>query len=1328
MKNRRLSSLVLGSSLIVFTASTHAADIVKDNNTNALNLGTAWVGGTGPSATDVGLWNNTVSATNAAGSPTITALGADLSWQGIRIANVGGTANASSSTTGVQITNASSANTLTLGTAGIDMSAATQALLIQSKIALSGNQSWNVTNANTNGNPFGTSGGVINAGLGEDLVFASQASSTPMNLGGFTLGTSGTGAIAVTNGYAISNGTLNFANSNTWLQSGSSRQTSLASNLTVTVAANSNLRLRANSGGVNSAAPISVSGSGSKLQMEINNSGASMIQSGNLTLGNGSTLEHLVSTSGAFTVSSPSISTSGSIIWLVNGSGTPHANAVAVSGGLTGNGVIAFRNSATNINPAVTNSQVRLSGDNSGFSGSLTLDGTSGNRNLRLTTATAGSSAATWAVNAANILQVDGVAVSLGTLNGAGSVTNSHATNTAAISVGAGAFSGVISNGAPANGMALTKTGAGTLALTGANSYSGLTDVQAGTLTTTSAQTGAGAVTVSDSATFGVTQINDAATFNATTLTMGSTGGSTLELTPAAAPSAALVSAGTFTVNGSTTLRVKGLPVAGTTLVSYTTLNGTSGFAGLNLAMPFRINGTLGNTGSAITLATVEDETPKWRNGDGVWDINTSGNWKTSTTTTTTNYLEGGVGATDSVIFDDTSSGSSPITVTLNTTVSPVAITVTGTKDYIISGSGTISGTAGIIKNGSAALTLATNNTFSGGVLLNQGTLNVNHANALGSGVLTIAGGTTLDNTSGSAIVATNSQLWNGDFTFTGSNDLSLGAAAMSASRQITVNGGTLGVAGISGSGFGLTKTGAGTLAIGSSTYTGATIVNQGILKATSGTSFTTTSSITLADTTGVSVDLNGNSQTIGTITGGGTTGGDILLNGAVLTTGTATDNTFAGDLVGAGGLTKQGAGRLILSGDKSAYTGATNLTAGTLDLATINGYFGPTAIVTATPSASAASNSIIVGGGLFVQGNGTLNTGISGGGAGFGARGGNLTVNVGGAGAMIDRNSGGSNGLGQMIFGSATSDSKVIIQNVVGINNNGGTRDITVNPGTGTASAEIAGAIVPGTAGGVSGIVKQGTGELILSGLNTYIGNTLVNAGSLTLANGGQLAFKPTTNNTSNRILDASPVLLPTPALNSVSLNGSFAIDLSTAAVASGNTWTLVDAASVSAVHGATFSVVGFDDSDLDNIWTMADSFANRWSYSEATGVLSVVPSAYTIWITASSVPANQRGLLSDPDNDGLSNLEEYAIAGSDPAVANGSLGIFATGTLSFDKRQPLDADLTYVIEESDDLGISDPWAAVTPTVNSSTVISYTLPTAGEKLFTRLKVTLSVP
>ena len=37
---------------------------------------------------------------------------------------------------------------------------------------------------------------------------------------------------------------------------------------------------------------------------------------------------------------------------------------------------------------------------------------------------------------------------------------------------------------------------------------------------------------------------------------------------------------------------------------------------------------------------------------------------------------------------------------------------------------------------------------------------------------------------------------------------------------------------------------------------------------------------------------------------------------------------------------------------------------------------------------------------------------------------------------------------------------------------------------------------------------------------------------------------------------------------------------------------------------------------------------------------------------------------------------------------------------------------DITYAIEESDDLGVGDPWSPVTPDVNDSATISYTLPT----------------
>ncbi len=50
-------------------------------------------------------------------------------------------------------------------------------------------------------------------------------------------------------------------------------------------------------------------------------------------------------------------------------------------------------------------------------------------------------------------------------------------------------------------------------------------------------------------------------------------------------------------------------------------------------------------------------------------------------------------------------------------------------------------------KSGTGQPHLNTANTYSGGTTLNGGTLNVNHASALGTGSLTIAAGTKIDNT-----------------------------------------------------------------------------------------------------------------------------------------------------------------------------------------------------------------------------------------------------------------------------------------------------------------------------------------------------------------------------------------------------------------------------------------------------------------------------------------------------------------------------------------------------------------------------------------------------
>ncbi len=103
-----------------------------------------------------------------------------------------------------------------------------------------------------------------------------------------------------------------------------------------------------------------------------------------------------------------------------------------------------------------------------------------------------------------------------------------------------------------------------------------------------------------------------------------------------------------------------------------------------------------------------------------------------------------------------------------------------------------------------------------------------------------------------------------------------------------------------------------------------------------------------------------------------------------------------------------------------------------------------------------------------------------------------------------------------------------------------------------------------------------------------------------------------------------------------------------------------------------------------------------------------------------------DKRGPHDDPDNDGISNLIEYAIASQDPTVGKASIGSFtAGGALTFSKR--LDATgITYDIESST-LLTPGSWTTLPkpPVVESASAISYTFtPGTPVKNFARLKVT----
>jgi hypothetical protein len=112
----------------------------------------------------------------------------------------------------------------------------------------------------------------------------------------------------------------------------------------------------------------------------------------------------------------------------------------------------------------------------------------------------------------------------------------------------------------------------------------------------------------------------------------------------------------------------------------------------------------------------------------------------------------------------------------------------------------------------------------------------------------------------------------------------------------------------------------------------------------------------------------------------------------------------------------------------------------------------------------------------------------------------------------------------------------------------------------------------------------------------------------------------------------------------------------------------------------------------------------------------------------------ATDRGLSGNPnddfENDGLSDSLEYALAGLDPKIPDGAPGTLVGTTLTFNKRAEAVAngDVTYVIETSTDLGTTNPWTLLEPTVNDATTLSATLPGGSPSRFARLKVIIGTP
>jgi fibronectin-binding autotransporter adhesin len=130
---------------------------------------------------------------------------------------------------------------------------------------------------------------------------------------------------------------------------------------------------------------------------------------------------------------------------------------------------------------------------------------------------------------------------------------------------------------------------------------------------------------------------------------------------------------------------------------------------------------------------------------------------------------------------------------------------------------------------------------------------------------------------------------------------------------------------GITGTGA-LNKVGEGTLTLaGTNTYSGATLVREGTLRAGAAEAFSPNSATTVG--AGAALDLNGFDQTVGSLAGAG----QVTFGGATLTAGgDGTSTSFSGRMTGFGGLTKTGSGTLTLTGTNT-FAGTATISQGTL-------------------------------------------------------------------------------------------------------------------------------------------------------------------------------------------------------------------------------------------------------------------------------------------------------------------------------------------------------------------------------------------------------------
>ena len=654
---------------------------------------------------------------------------------------------------------------------------------------------------------------------------------------------------------------------------------------------------------------------------------------------------------------------------------------------------------------------------------------------------------------------VASVSLQSGSITGTGTLTSN-----AAFDVRSGSVSAVLGGT-----VGLNKTTAGTVGLTGANTYTGATAVSAGTLNVTGTGSIAStAVTVSGTGTLNIDAGALAAGAGVTVSDDGILGTSgTIDFaTLALEDSSSVTGSGTLNLTGTYSQSGNTLLGAGVTVSA----------AGAKSLSGGTIAGTLTGTGTAnVTGDTTLASTGTISGGSlivGGATLTVDGGTISSNVTMNNGTILATAGTTIGSVITLNTATTNSLRAGAGDTLTLTGSVVRNDDSVLNIGSATDTGTVAIGLTGVISVGPGTAVNVQGGTLRMDNAFSANNFLATSSPAVSIAGGASLD------VNGLNTSVSN--LTGTGTVTNSAGAAAVLglANSTDTTFGGVI----QNGTGnIGIVKLGTGTLTLsGTNTYTNLTAINAGELNVTgsvastqvnvnatgtlrvNGSSILDTAAVTLFD---FGTLILAGSETIGALSSTFATT-TVNLNGNTLTTGNANDQTYAGTITGGGAgsvLTKQGSGTLTLSRANS-HAGGTTITGGTLRIEAV-GALGTGAVTVNAGTALQVATDGSFGNAMSIAG-----TGVAGGGAiAQVAPAANSSLN----GAIT-------------LTGDATINAGAIL-NLGGI--------VTLGANTLTLTGDGSFDQPSGSITGDGGLTASATGGVVLRSNNTYLGTTTVNA-----------------------------------------------------------------------------------------------------------------------------------------------------------------------------------------------------------------------------------------